>query len=149
MATCSWKSPDGLAAGCVKGVTSILAAYLKPFEASRPLRNRVLAVLNALPDDVQRDFLEDPRFRMTLDDCEPGKGRTVWLACPGTGGTGSRCVVLKPKLADCDEAFAHYVIAHELAHAYLRNGGWGEINDPEDAADAMADSWGFPKQVRS
>ena len=108
-----------------------------------------MAVLTALPEEVRRDFLEDPRFRMTLDDYEPGQGRTVWLASPGVGGQGSRCVVLKPKLADCLESFAKYVIAHELAHAYLRNGGWGEINDPEDAADAMADSWGFPKQVRS
>ena len=108
-----------------------------------------MAVLAVLPDEVRRDLFEDSRFRMTLDDCAPGKGRTVWLACPGTDGNGSRCVVLKPKLADCDEAFAKYVIAHELAHAYLRNGGWGEINDPEDAADAMAANWGFTKPVRS
>ena len=84
---------------------------------------------------------------MTLDDFVPGKGRTVWMACPGPGGNGSRSVVLKPRLADCPEAFAHYVIAHELAHAYLHNGGWGEIDDPEAAADAMAASWGFSKPV--
>ena len=71
----------------------------------------------------------------------------MWLTCPGTGGNGSRCVVLKRRLADCPEAFAHYVIAHELAHAYLRNGGWEEIDDPEAAADAVAASWGFPKPV--
>jgi len=84
---------------------------------------------------------------MTLDDFVPGKGRTVWMACPGPGGKGSRSVVLKPRLADCPEAFAHYVIAHELAHAYLHNGGWGEIDDPEAAADALAASWGFSKPV--
>lgn len=113
------------------------------------MRDRVLAVLTALPDEVRRDFLEDPQFRMTLDDCVPGKGRSVWLACPIAGGNGSRCVVLKHKLAGCDEAFAKYVIAHELAHAYLRNGGWGEIDDPEDAADAVADNWGFPKRLKA
>ncbi len=129
------------------GATEILTAYLKPFDMLVPLRDRVLAVLTALPEEVRRDFLEDPRFRMTLDDYKPGQGRSVWLACPGVSGQGSRCVVLKHKLADCPESFAKYVIAHELAHAYLRNGGWGEINDPEDAADAMADSWGFPKPV--
>ena len=125
----------------------ILAVYLEPFDELEPLRDRVLVVLTALPREVRRDFLEDPRFRMTLDDFVPGQGRTVWLACPGPGGNGSRCVVLKPRLADCRETFAHYVIAHELAHAYLHNGGWGEITDPEAAADALAASWGFAKPV--
>ena len=39
----------------------------------------------------------------------------------------------------------YYVIAHEFAHAYLRNGGWGEILDREEAADALAAHWGFPR----
>jgi hypothetical protein len=52
-------------------------------------------------------------------------------------------VILKPRLADCPEDFAHYVIAHEMAHAYLRNGGWGTIEDPELAADTLAATWGF------
>lgn len=109
------------------------------------MRDRVRVVLNALPQEVQQDLLEDPRFRITLDDFVPGEGRTVWLASPDPGGNGSRCVVLKPRLADCPEAFAHYVIAHELAHAFLYNGGWGEIDDPETAADALAASWGFAR----
>ena len=125
----------------------ILAAYLQPFDELAPLRDRVLVVLGALPPEARRDLLEDPRFRMTLDDFVPGEGRTVWLACPGPDGNGSRCVVLKPQLADCAKTFAHYVIAHELAHAYLHNGGWGGIDDPEAAADAVAASWGFPKPV--
>ena len=125
----------------------ILTAYLEPFDELEPLRERVLVVLRALPREVRRDLLQDPRFRMTLDDFVPGQGRTVWLACPGAGESGSRCVVLKPRLADCAETFAHYVIAHELAHAYLHNGGWGEIDEPEAAADALAASWGFPKPV--
>ncbi len=129
------------------GLHRILAAYLEPFDELARLRDRVLVVLSALPQEVRRDLLEDPRFRMTLDDLVPGEGRTVWLACPGPGGNGSRCVVLKPRLADCEKTFAHYVIAHELAHAYLHNGGWGEIDDPETAADAVAASWGFPQPV--
>jgi hypothetical protein len=67
------------------------------------------------------------------------------MATPGPIGSGSRCVVLKPRLADCSEAFACYVIAHEFAHAFLRNGGWDAITDPEEAADALAASWGFER----
>ncbi len=125
----------------------ILTVHLEPFNELEPLRDRVSVVLLALPEDVRLDLLTDPRFRMTLDQLTPGAGRTVWLACPGSRGNGSRSVVLKPRLADCAEPFAHYIIAHELAHAHLRNGGWGEIDDPETAADALAASWGFQKPV--
>lgn len=63
----------------------------------------------------------------------------------GPSGT-SRCIVLKPRLEHCSHEFSRYIIAHEFAHAYLYNGGWGEITDREDAADALANHWGFPKQ---
>lgn len=121
----------------------MFSAYLEPFADCEPLKHCLRNVLNALPDSVIRDFVDDHRFRVTMDQVIPGKGRTVLLASPGPVGKGSRCVVLKRRLADRSEAFACYVIAHEFAHAYLRNGGWGEITDAEDAADALAASWGF------
>ena len=68
----------------------------------------------------------------------------VVMAQLGPDGS-SRCVVLKPRLEYCTDAFACYIIAHEFAHAYLRNAGWGEITDREEAADALAASWGFAK----
>jgi hypothetical protein len=37
------------------------------------------------------------------------------------------------------------VIAHELAHAHLRNGGRHPEEDPEHAADSLAADWGFPR----
>ena len=123
----------------------IFTAYLEAFVDCEPLRNRVLAVLSSLPDPVQRDFLEDPRFRVAMENHVPGKGWTIWMASPGPVGSGSRCVVLRPRLADRSEEFACYVIAHEFAHAYLRNGGWGDITDAEEAADALAASWGFAR----
>ena len=81
---------------------------------------------------------------MSLDDCEPGRGRTVMLAKPSKNGA-SRAVVLKPRLENCSDAFTCYIIAHELAHAHLLNGGWGEITCREAAADALASTWGFNK----
>ncbi len=127
------------------GDHTIFAAYLEPFSHLKPLRERVELVLNALPAVVQRDFLEDPRFHVSIENYVPGQGWTLWMDSPGPLGVVSRSVVLRPKLADFSEAFACWVIAHEFAHAYLRNGGWGEITDPELAADALAASWGFER----
>ena len=117
--------------------------YIEASVGAGPLADRVATVMSRLPEAVVADFLEDPRFRLSLDDLVEGRGRTVWMACPEPGGNGSRCVILKPRLATGPVDFAHYIIAHELAHAHLRNGGWGEIEDPEQAADALAAQWGF------
>ena len=122
----------------------MFSAYLESFEQHEPLRQRVLYVLNTLPKEVQQDFLSDPRFTVSLDNYVPGEGSTVFMAAPGGTGESSRSVVLKPRLSECPEAFAQFIIAHEFAHAYLRNGPWGEITDIEDAANALAASWGFP-----
>ena len=111
-----------------------------------PLAERVHTVLDRLPVVVQRDFLDDERFSVALDNYAAGQGWSLLMRAPGAIGDSSRCVVLRPRLADCSEEFAHYVIAHEFAHAYLRNGGWDEISDVEEAADAMAASWGFDRE---
>jgi hypothetical protein len=119
------------------------AELLRPFADHALIRHRLLIVLDALPREVTTDFLHDPLFHVAMDDFIPGRGRKVWMPSPGRDR--SRCVVLKSRLSECSEAFACYIIAHELAHAYLHNGGWGEISDPELAADALAADWGFPK----
>ena len=108
------------------------------------LMSRIVQVLSAIPENYREDLISDSGFRISLDDYSPGKGRTVMLAQPGISGS-SRCVVLKPRLENCSELFCSYIIAHELAHAWLNNGGWGEITDREEAADALAASWGFDK----
>jgi hypothetical protein len=122
----------------------LFATYLEPFKELEPLRQSVLKVLSRLPSAILQDFLEDSQFRVSLDEFEPGKGRTVLMPELGPNGT-SRCVVLKPKLARSPEPFALYIIAHEFAHAYLHNGGWGSITDREEAADALAATWGFAR----
>lgn len=124
-------------------MTVVFATYIEPFAEYPVLRQRVLDVLEALPAEVQRDFLDDPRFGVAIDNYQPGKGWTLWMPAPGPPGEGSRCVVLRPRLATASEQFATYIIAHEFAHAFLRNGGWGEITDVEEAADALAATWGF------
>jgi len=123
----------------------IFTTYLREFEHLKPLQKRVEKVLHAIPRVVQEDFVHDPRFRIALEKFVPGSGWSLFMEEPGPVGSGSRCVVLRPRLAECSEEFACYVIAHEFAHAYLRNGGWGEIEDEEQAADALAASWGFTR----
>lgn len=118
---------------------------LQPFTGHPQLHARVASVLQALPSEVRQDFYGDMRFRMSLETYVPEFGWTVLMHCPGPVGSDSRCVVLRAKLEHSSEAFAHYVIAHELAHAYLRNGGWGDIEDHEAAADALALHWGFAR----
>lgn len=119
-------------------------SFLRPFSGYPVLQARLVRVFTSLPQEVIDDFHQDERFTMSLDDFSPLRGRRVWLPSPGMLGQETRVVVLKSRLDACDESFALYIIAHELAHAYLRNEGWGEIKDREQAADALAASWGYP-----
>lgn len=102
-------------------------------------------MLNALPLEVKEDFICDSTFRITAEKHVPGKGTTLFMCLPASAGEVSRCVVLRTKLETAPEAFALYIIAHEFAHAYLRNGGWGDISDSEQAADSLAEHWGFQR----
>ncbi len=118
---------------------------LQTFSEHPLLQARISFVLFRLPDVIQSDFSSDPTFQITLEDYSPEQGWKLFMACPSATHSVSRCVVLRRKLEQASEEFAMYVIAHEFAHAYLRNGGWGEITDIEEAADALAASWGFPQ----
>ncbi len=122
-------------------------ALLQAFAPEDPLRGRVATVLRSLPADVQADFGDDPRFQIIPMTIHRQGGSKFYLALPSPDGLGSRCVVLKPHLATCPEPFGLYVIAHELAHAFLRNGSWNGVIDREDAADALAAHWGFARPV--
>lgn len=123
--------------------------WLAGFELHESLRPHVTAVVVALPGEVRDDLMGDPQFTMT--DFEPGHGRSFQvhvgmpaLSAPGRQG-GSRAVVLKRRMWRRDVAFIRWVIAHELAHAHLRNEGRHPGEDPEEAADALAMTWGFPR----
>ncbi len=121
-----------------------LTDWLSRFELDVFLRAHVAGVLKALPPHVREDFVADPSF--VLFDYEPGAGVVmhVPVGLPGRRGAG-RSVVLKRTLRRRPEPFVRYVIAHELAHAHLRNGGRWPGEDPESAADALAAEWGFPR----
>ncbi len=111
------------------------------------LIERVTHVLVALPGEVLTDLLDDPAFTIRAD-VVANRRRVVQVELATSGPwRGCRAVVLKPHLSDSPQEFAHWVIAHELAHAFLWNGGWGDITDREHAADALAAHWGFPKPV--
>ncbi len=125
-----------------------LLPYVQRFIRLRPLADRVAAVLAALPAEVLQELLHDKGFHLSLEDYQPGRGTKVWMPVGSHLWQESRSVVLRPRLNDCREDFALWVIAHELAHAVLRNGGWGDIHDPEQAADALAAHWGFHRPPR-
>lgn len=120
---------------------------IQAFSEHPRLQAHVSTVLSRLPELIRSDFSDDPLFQITLEDYSQQQGWRLFMVCPSTTTSVSRCVVLRRKLEDATEEFAQYVIAHEFAHAYLRNGGWGEITDIEEAADALAASWGFQRPV--
>lgn len=121
----------------------VVQSWLAQFGLDRCLHGHVIRVVLGLPEHVRADLVGDRNFRMF--DYEPGLGTMhVPVGLPGKHGA-SRSVVLKRTLRKRPEAFVRYVIAHELAHAHLRNGGRWPGDDPEHAADALAAEWGFPR----
>ena len=108
------------------------------------MRERVLYVFSALPEDVQEEFMGDPGFVIGIYDTGRSGGSPLLIPCPRPA-RGSRLVALERSLTARSRAFAHYVIAHELAHARLRNRGRHPGEDPEVAADSLAAAWGFPR----
>ena len=110
------------------------------------LAPHVASVLSSLPEPVRIDLLTDPCF--TMCEYEPGWGGVeVPVRIPASKGAPSRSVALKRSLVRRPTGFVRWVIAHELAHAFLRNGGRWPGEDPEHAADALAAQWGFPRPV--
>jgi hypothetical protein len=118
--------------------------WLARFGLVTPLRQYVANVVAALPCDIREELIGDPAFQFS--DYEPGTNVVAMIpvSAPGYQRPG-RSVVLKRTLRHRPAAFIQYVIAHELAHAHLRNGGRWEGDDPENAADALAAEWGFAR----
>lgn len=113
--------------------------WLAQFELDHGIRDHLAVVLAGLPEQVRSDFLDDPAFSVVDYDPGPRVVLHVPIKLPG------RCIVLKRTMRRRPAAFARWVIAHELAHAYLRHGGRHPDEDPEHAADGLAADWGFPR----
>lgn len=121
-----------------------LTLWLGRFGLDDFLHEHVFGVLRTLPSSVRDDLLDDPAF--VLCDYEPVAGGVVCVPVgPPMRRRAGRSVVLKRTLRRRPVPFVRYVIAHELAHAHLRNGGRWPGDDPEHAADALAADWGFPR----
>jgi hypothetical protein len=118
-------------------------AWLATFPLDDALRTHIAQVVSLLPEPVRSDLMTDPTFR--LSDYDPAiRPFHIRVAAPSMRGS-ARSVILKRTLARRPGTFIHYVIAHELAHAHLRNQGRTPDEDPELAADALAALWGFPR----
>ncbi len=120
-------------------------AFVSRFIREPGLRERISAVLASLPAEVRQDIVHDERFRMAVFDVRDPANSYLHFAPPGVGNSGSRMIAWKSSLSTAPLEFANYVIAHEFAHAYLRNRGRTAAEDPEDAADALAKEWGYDK----
>lgn len=118
--------------------------WLARIELDADLRGHVGDVLATMPGGVVAGLIGDPSF--TLCDYEPIPGAMLLVPVgPPRPSAGGRSVVLKRTLRRRPVPFIRYVIAHELAHAHLRNAGRWPGDDPERAADALAAKWGHPR----
>jgi hypothetical protein len=135
------------------GVTSEIENWLRPFALDERLHAHTAEVIASLPSSVRDDLMGDPAFSMC--DYQPGPGVVMHVPVrfppkarePARTSRRElgRTVVLKRTLLARSEPFVRWVIAHELAHAHLRNAGRWPGDDPEHAADALAEGWGFPR----
>ena len=121
-----------------------LRQWLARFGLDQLIESEVVSVLLGLPEHVRRDIVEDEGF--CFYDYEPGPRVVMCVPVSAPGANGhSRSVVLKRTLRRATPAFTRYIIAHELAHAFLRNAGRWDGDDPERAAEELAAQWGFPR----
>lgn len=122
-------------------------SWLEPFKLDQLLHAHAAHVLSVLPDEVRDDVMGEPG--VVFYDYQPGPGvvMQVPVKLPTRAGA-ARSVVLKRTLRHRPAGFVRWLIAHEIAHAHLRNAGRWPGDDPEHAADALAADWGFPRPSR-
>jgi hypothetical protein len=113
--------------------------WLSRFALDGWIHEHLAVVLAGLPEEVRCDLMDDPAFSVCDYDPGPKVVLHVPIMLPG------RSIVLKRTMRRRPAPFVRWVIAHELAHAYLRHAGRHPDEDPEHAADSLAAAWGFPR----
>ncbi len=121
-----------------------MSDFARRFGLPREIHGHLVTVLRRLPGAVFDDLHADAGLRIVT--YERGESITVPMGVP-TKGRPARAVALRRSLAKRPDAFAQWLVAHELAHAHLHNRGRTPGEDPEHAADALAAEWGFPRPV--
>jgi hypothetical protein len=124
-----------------------IEVWLESFRLDSALQTYTAHVLRQLPDAVRIDIMGDGGVVFYDYDPGPGVVMQVPVKIPGPA-RASRSIVLKRTLRHRSPNFVHWLIAHELAHAHLRNKGRWPGDDPEIAADSLAHLWGFPRPSR-
>jgi hypothetical protein len=120
--------------------------WLLSFRLDAFLHLHAAHVLNRLPSAVLEDVIGEGGI--VLYDYDPGPGVVMEVPVKApTRQSAARSVVLKRTLCRRSPMFVRWLIAHELAHAHLRNAGRWPGDDPEKAADALAEGWGFPRPI--
>ncbi len=90
--------------------------FIAAFITDETLKERVLYVFSTLPEDAQKEFMQDPGFSIGTYDTGRSGGVRLLLRCPQ--------------------------VAQD---ALLWNRGRHPGEDPEVAADSLAAAWGFPR----
>ena len=122
--------------------------WLRTFSLHSALHEHAVHVMGQLPDEVLTDLM-GKEGGVVFYDYDPGPGVVMQVPVKIPSRTGaSRSIVLKRTLQHREPNFVQWLIAHELAHALLRNGGRWPGDDPELAADSLAYEWGFPRPSR-
>jgi len=124
-----------------------IETWLQSFRLDSAIQSHTAHVLRQLPDNVRTDIMGEAGVVFYDYDPGPGVVMQVPVKIPGRFGA-SRSIVLKRTLRNRSPNFVHWLIAHELAHAHLRNAGRWPGDDPEVAADSLAYEWGFPRPSR-
>ena len=124
-----------------------IETWLQAFRLDSAIQSHTAHVLRQLPDNVRTDIMGEAGVVFYDYDPGPGVVMQVPVKIPGPAGA-SRSIVLKRTLVNRSPSFVHWLIAHELAHAHLRNAGRWPGDDPEVAADSLAFEWGFPRPSR-
>ncbi|MBW7990158.1 MAG: hypothetical protein FVQ84_09115 [Planctomycetes bacterium] len=132
---------------------------LKPTKEIQLLRKRLLdyGITESFNNDNGNDYLRFlAKHYLPEDVMTYVRNKTIFLVVGDTGGTGCCTWVDKPVFLICiyrpcldedDSVYSVYLVAHEIAHAWLKHREYG-LEANEQAANDKVKEWGIPKIQR-